>query len=87
MYFQYYRTQFHQGQHEQNTKWIDIGEKNYWKQIAAIRKKDMEGTLRRNIEGTKQATPYFARYLALNSKGETQSIENMTYRLVLGVRT
>lgn len=30
--------------HEQVMKWVGLGEKNYWKRIAAIRKKDMELT-------------------------------------------
>ena len=30
--------------HEQVIKWVGLGEKNYWKRIAAIRKKDMELT-------------------------------------------
>jgi hypothetical protein len=30
--------------HEQIMKWVGLGEKNYWRRIAAIRKKDMELT-------------------------------------------
>jgi len=30
--------------HEQIMKWVGLSEKNYWKRIAAIRKKDMELT-------------------------------------------
>ena len=30
--------------HEQIMKWIGLNEKNYWKRIAAIRKRDMELT-------------------------------------------
>lgn len=30
--------------HKQVMKWVGLGEKNYWKRIAAIRKKDMELT-------------------------------------------
>ena len=30
--------------HEQVMKWVGLGEKNYWKRIAAIKKKDMELT-------------------------------------------
>ena len=44
----------------------------------------MEGTLRSDIEGIKQAPHYFGRYLALRSKGDSQSIGNMTYCLALG---
>lgn len=47
----------------------------------------MEGTLRSNIEGIKQASHNFGRNLTLRSKGDTQSIGNMTYCLALGVRT
>ena len=30
--------------HEQIMKWVGLGEKNYWKRLAAIRKRDMELT-------------------------------------------
>ena len=30
--------------HEQIMKWVSLSEKNYWKRIAAIRKRDMELT-------------------------------------------
>jgi hypothetical protein len=30
--------------HEQIMKWVGLNEKNYWKRIAAIRKRDMEMT-------------------------------------------
>ena len=35
--------------HEQIMKWIGLGEKNYWKRIAAIRKRDMELTKERTL--------------------------------------
>lgn len=41
--------------HDQIRKWIGLNEKNYWKRIAAIRKKDLELT---KAEQTPEAHPF-----------------------------
>lgn len=52
-------------------KWVDLGEKNYWKRIAAIRKRDMELT-------KAEQTPEAHAFLYKRTEEKLHNLEVMT---------
>ena len=60
--------------HEQIMKWIGLGEKNYWKRIAAIRKRDMELT-------KAEQTPEAHAFLYKRQEEKLHNLERMTLQI------
>ena len=60
--------------HEQIMKWIGLGEKNYWKRIAAIRKRDMELT-------KAEQTPEAHAFLYKRTEEKLHNLEQMTLQI------
>jgi hypothetical protein len=61
--------------HEKIMKWIGLNDKNYWKRIAAIRKKDMELT---KVEQTPEAHAFLYR----RTYEKLHNLEVMTMEIV-----
>jgi hypothetical protein len=60
--------------HEQIMKWVGLSEKNYWKRIAAIRKKDMELT-------KAEQTPEAHAFLYKRTEEKFHNLEAMTLQI------
>jgi hypothetical protein len=60
--------------HEQIMKWVGLSERNYWKRIAAIRKRDMELT-------KAEQTPEADAFLYKRTKEKLQTLEAMTSQI------
>ena len=60
--------------HEQIMKWIGLGEKNYWKRIAAIRKRDIELT-------KAEQTPEAHAFLYKRTEEKFPHLETMTMQI------
>ena len=60
--------------HEQIMRWIGLNEKNYWKRIAAIRKKDMELT-------KAEQTPEAHAFLYKRTEAKVHYLESMTLQI------
>ena len=60
--------------HEQIMKWIGLNEKNYWKRIAAIRKRDMELT-------KAEQTPEAHAFLYKRTEAKFHYLESMTVQI------
>ena len=60
--------------HEQIMKWIGLKEKNYWKRIAAIRKRDMELT-------KAEQTPEAHAFLYKRTEQKFYNLESMTMQI------
>lgn len=61
--------------HEQIMKWVGLNEKNYWKRISAIRKKDLEMT-------KAEQTPEAHAFLYRRTDEKLHSLEVMTMGIV-----
>jgi hypothetical protein len=61
--------------HEQILKWVGLGEKNYWKRIAAIRKRDMELT-------KAEQTPEVHAFLYKRTEEKFYRLETMTIQII-----
>jgi hypothetical protein len=55
-------------------KWVGLGEKNYWKRIAAIRKRDMELTIA-------EQTPEAHAFLYKRTEEKLNNLEAMTLQI------
>ena len=66
--------------HEQVMKWVGLGEKNYWKRIAAIRKRDLEMT-------KAEQTPEAHAFLYRRTDEKLHSLEVMTMEIPTVVLT
>ena len=60
--------------HEQIMKWVGLGEKNYWKRIATIRKRDMELT-------KAEQTPEAHAFLYKRTEEKFHNLESMTLQI------
>jgi hypothetical protein len=60
--------------HEQIMKWVGLNEKNYWKRIAAIRKRDMELT-------KAEQTPEAHAFLYKRTEEKFHNLEVMTLQI------
>ena len=60
--------------HEQVMEWVGLGEKNYWKRIAAIRRKDMELT-------KAEQTPEAHAFLYKRTEEKLHNLEAMTLQI------
>ena len=66
--------------HEQIMKWVGLNEKNYWKRIAAIRKRDMELT-------KAEQTPEAHAFLYKRTEAKFHYLEFMTVQIRVRDRT
>jgi hypothetical protein len=60
--------------HKQIMRWVGLGEKNYWKRIAAIRKRDMELT-------KAEQTPEANAFLYKRTEEKFHNLEAMTLQI------